>query len=127
MLGLSACTNSTPSNERMANDIIETVDGLTDDERECMRGRLDEYSGSDLDAINDENNNVDWDAEGATGGPKWQALVDDLADCRTDAAASDGSEPADTSAGDSEPDDTATDESAPDETDPASTTEPGNR
>ena len=128
VLGLSACGTSTPSNERMANDIIETVDGLTDAERECMRARLDEnYTGDDLEAINEENKNVDWEAEGATGGEKWQALVADLQGCIGDAGAA--SDPDDSASdGTAASDETAADgtESAQ-QTEPTETTEPGRR
>lgn len=135
VLGLSACGTSTPSNRRMAEDIVETVDGLTDQERECMREKLEGYTGDELEAINAENENVDWDAEGATGGEKWQAFVADLDSCRdiVDEAsdgsdASEGSEAESTEAGDSDStDDVPVVVEAVTSTEPTATTEPGSR
>lgn len=115
----------------MATDIIETVDGLTDAERECMRTRLDEnYTGSDLEAINKENQNVDWDAEGATGGELWQALVADLDECRGATAAGSDASSTDVESSESastETEDSATESTDADDTEAAATTEPGSR
>lgn len=131
-LALTACGTSTPSNRRMAEDIIETVEGLSDEERDCMRERLDGYTGSELEALNDENSNVDWDAEGATGGALWQAFVDDMSSCLDGTApagsdasevgeADDGSTPADSAA-----DVTAADDSeAGDDAEPSASSVPG--
>lgn len=121
----------------MAEDIIETVDGLTDAQRDCMRQRLeDNYSSDDLEAINEENQNVDWEAEGATGGERWQAFVADLAECRVDDSVADASEPDGTTAGDesgesqpagsTEPPE-SDDSQSTDSSEPVAGTEPGSR
>jgi hypothetical protein len=131
VLGLSACGTSTPSNRRMAEDIIETVEGLTDDERACMLETLEEnYSSEDLEAINEENKNVDWDAEGATGGERWQAFVADLESCRdgaTDASAAGSSDVESSAVEGTETADSAAESTEADDTEPAATTEPGSR
>lgn len=122
----------------MAEDIIETVDGLTDAQRDCMRQRLeDNYSSDDLEAINEENQNVDWEAEGATGGERWQAFVADLAECRVDDSVADASEPDGTTVGDDESGESQpagstepleSDDSQPaDSSEPVAGTEPGSR
>jgi hypothetical protein len=47
---LSAC-NSTPSARRVALDAIETLDNLTEAERECMRRRVENYSKDQVEAF----------------------------------------------------------------------------
>ena len=41
LLALGACT-STPSAKAVAEDYVESIDGLTDEERQCMLEKLDE-------------------------------------------------------------------------------------
>jgi len=47
---LSAC-NSTPSARRVALDAIETLDNLSEAERECMRERVETYSKDEVEAF----------------------------------------------------------------------------
>jgi hypothetical protein len=47
---LSAC-NSTPSARRVAFDAIETLDNLTEAERECMRTKVEGYTKDEVEAF----------------------------------------------------------------------------
>ena len=47
--GLSACL-STPGAERVARDVVESMD-ITEEQRECMLRKLDGYSNEELEAI----------------------------------------------------------------------------
>jgi hypothetical protein len=83
LLGLTACT-STPSAKTVAEDYVESIDGLTDAERECMLEKLDtDYTNDQLEAIGEANVSVDFDApdavENAT--PEFQDFVADLQEC----------------------------------------------
>lgn len=94
VIGLTACGSSTPSNRRIAEDIIDSVDDLTDVERECMQLRLDGYTDEQLEAINSQNQNVDFSVENPDASPEWDAFVEDLASCQgVTSLPSDSSEP----------------------------------
>lgn len=82
MVLLPACTASKPSARRVAEDIIGSVEGLTEAQRECMVGRLDGYSDEELDVIGEENQNVDFSAENPDASEGWQKFEADLAACR---------------------------------------------
>jgi len=98
VIGLTACGNSTPSNRRIAEDIIDSVDGLTDIERECMHRRLDGYTDEQLEIINEQNKNVDFETENPDASPEWNEFVDDLASCQgVTSLPSESSVPADSS------------------------------
>jgi hypothetical protein len=83
LFGLGACT-STPSAKAVAQDFVESIEGLTTAERQCMLGKLDTYSDDQLEAIGDENVDVDFDQPDAVqnASEDFQAFVDDLAECR---------------------------------------------
>jgi hypothetical protein len=77
--GLAAC-NSTPSARRVALDVIDTLDNLTEAERDCMRTKVEAYTKDEVEAF----------AEGADEDPpdpEAQAALerfeDDLAECRS--------------------------------------------
>ena len=96
VIGLTACGNSTPSNRRIAEDIIDSVDGLTDVERDCMHLRLAGYTDEQLELINEQNKNVDFATENPDASPEWNEFVDDLASCQgVTSLPSDSSVPAD--------------------------------
>jgi hypothetical protein len=83
VFALGACT-STPSAKTVAQDFVESIDGLTDAQRECMLEKLDnDYTSDELEAIGEANETVDFDSpdavENAT--PEFQAFVDDLGKC----------------------------------------------
>ncbi|MDQ3738257.1 MAG: hypothetical protein M3337_03720 [Actinomycetota bacterium] len=86
ILALTAC-NSTPSTKRVALDVVETLNSVSETQKECMRERIDGYPNSTLEAIGNaqENQALDFpdaDAlENAT--PELQEFVDDLGDCIT--------------------------------------------
>ena len=82
LLGLGACT-STPSAKAVAEDYVESIDGLTDEQRQCMLDKLDGYSSDELEAIGEANLNVDFGRPDAveTATPEFQAFVDNLNDC----------------------------------------------
>jgi hypothetical protein len=87
LLGLTACT-STPSAKAVAQDYVESIDGLTDAQRECMLEKLDEKTNDELEAIGEANVSVDFDApdavENAT--PEFQTFVADLQECMSGSA-----------------------------------------
>ena len=83
IFALAACT-STPSAKAVAQDFVESIDGLTDAQRDCMLEKLDtDYTSDELEAIGEANLTVNFDepdaVENAT--PEFQAFVDDLAEC----------------------------------------------
>jgi len=83
LFALGACT-STPSAKAVAQDFIESIDGLTDAQRECMLEKLDnDYTSDELETIGEANVTVDFDSpdavENAT--PEFQAFVADLQEC----------------------------------------------
>jgi hypothetical protein len=85
LLGLTACT-STPSAKAVAEDFVESIDGLTDAQRECMLEKLDtDYTNEELEAIGEANLNVDFDQPAATAvetaTTEFQAFVADLQEC----------------------------------------------
>lgn len=88
VLALTSCSR-TPSTKRVALDVVETFDDsvVNDDQKECMRERIDEYDNSALEAIGEaqENQALDFsdpDAfESAT--PELQQFVEDLRGCLT--------------------------------------------
>ena len=87
LLGLGACT-STPSAKAVAEDYVESLDGLDPAERECMLEKLDGYSNDELEAIGEANLNVDFDQPDAveTATPEFQAFVENLNTCMAAAA-----------------------------------------
>jgi hypothetical protein len=87
VLALTACTGGNPSARRVAEDIIESVDGLTDEQRACMLARLEDYTDEQLDVINEQNQNVDFSVENPDVSEDYQAFQDDLAECRETTAA----------------------------------------
>jgi hypothetical protein len=82
VLGLGACT-STPSAKAVAEDYIESLDGLTEEQRQCMLEKLDTYSSDELEAIGDANLNVDFDQADAVANasPEFQEFVENLNTC----------------------------------------------
>ena len=83
VFALGACT-STPSAKAVAQDFVESIDGLTDAQRECMLEKLDnDYTSDELETIGEANVTVDFDSpdavENAT--PEFQAFVADLQEC----------------------------------------------
>jgi hypothetical protein len=83
VLGFGACT-SQPSAKAVAQDYVESIEGLTDAERQCMLDKLDnDYTSDQLEAIGDANLNVDFDQANAvaSGTPELQQFVDDLNSC----------------------------------------------
>jgi hypothetical protein len=90
LLGLGACS-STPSAKAVAEDYVESIDGLTDEQRQCMLEKLDGYSSDELEAIGEANVNVDFDQPDAveTATAEFQEFVENLNTCM--AGAGDGS------------------------------------
>jgi hypothetical protein len=86
LFALGACT-STPSAKAVAQDFIESIDGLTDAQRECMLEKLDnDYTSDELETIGEANVTVDFDSPEAVANatPEFRAFVDNLAKCMTD-------------------------------------------
>ncbi|MEJ7725243.1 MAG: hypothetical protein WKF64_13120 [Ilumatobacteraceae bacterium] len=88
ILALTAC-NSTPSAKRVALDIVETMDSISDTQKQCLREKIDSYDSSALEEIGEAQENqaldfTDADAlENAT--PELRAFVEDLrTSCLTD-------------------------------------------
>jgi hypothetical protein len=79
MGGLAAC-NSTPSAKRVALDVIDTLDNLSETERECMRVKVEGYSEDEIEAFADGADKDPPDPESQAALDKFEA---DLADCRT--------------------------------------------
>ena len=84
ILGVAACT-STPSAKAVAEDYIESIEGLSSAQRDCMLEKLDGYSEDELEAIGEANLTVDFDSADAveTATPEFQAFVDNLRSCIT--------------------------------------------
>ena len=78
--GLAAC-NSTPSAKRVALDVIETLDHLTEAERKCMRTKVEEeYSQDEIEAFAEGSDETPPDPEAKAALDRFEA---DLADCRS--------------------------------------------
>jgi hypothetical protein len=84
ILGVGACS-STPSAKAVAEDYIESIDGLSSTQRECMLEKLDGYSEDELEAIGEANLTVDFTSADAveTATPEFQDFVDNLRSCTT--------------------------------------------
>ncbi|MET0143841.1 MAG: hypothetical protein ABW328_03520 [Ilumatobacteraceae bacterium] len=85
LLGLGACT-SQPSAKAVAEDVVQTLDGLTEAERTCMLDKLDTYSSDEIEQIGEANEDVDFqdtDAVETQGDAALQKFVDDLSACMT--------------------------------------------
>ena len=82
LLGLGACS-SNPSAKAVAEDYIESIKGLTEEQRQCMLAKLDKYSNETLTSIGDANVNVDFNQPDAveTATPAFQAFVENLNEC----------------------------------------------
>jgi hypothetical protein len=82
LLGLGACS-STPSAKGVAEDYVESIDGLNDEQRQCMLEKLDGYSSDELEALGEANVNVDFDQPDAveTATPEFQEFVENLNTC----------------------------------------------
>ena len=101
---LGACT-STPSNKRVVQDIVESLEGVSDAEKDCMLERVDRYSDDQLTDIAKANDDFQLLPDGQVANPT-DALSDfqaDLASCvdgGTSASAPGSSSVADTSVAD---------------------------
>ena len=73
LVGLAACGD--PSARTVAEDVIDALPDLTDEQRVCMEGKLDTYSDADLDLV------AAGDPGPSNPTPEWEAFVDDLATC----------------------------------------------
>jgi hypothetical protein len=84
VLGLGAC-RSQPNAKAVARDYIESIDGLTEAERQCMLDKLDEYTSDEIEAIGDANLDLDFDSPNAVanGTPEYRDFVDKLQSCKT--------------------------------------------
>ncbi len=84
VLGFGACT-SQPSAKAVAQDYIESIPDLTEDQRQCMLGELDKYDSETLTSIGNANLDVDFDQPSATavesGTPEFQEFVANLNSC----------------------------------------------
>jgi hypothetical protein len=82
VLGFGACT-SQPSAKAVAQDYIESIPDLTEQERQCMLDKLDKYESDTLTSIGDANLNVNFDQADAveSASPEFQDFVDDLNSC----------------------------------------------
>ena len=82
VLGFGACT-SQPSAKAVAQDYIESIEGLTDQQRQCMLDKLDNYDSDTLTSIGDANLTVDFDQPDAVaqGTPEFQDFVEKLRTC----------------------------------------------
>lgn len=85
VVGLGACT-SNPSTETVARDIIESLQDVDDDAKQCMTDKIDEdYTNDQLDAIG--NANIDFNSARpdtvAAADEDMQAFIDDLRSCIT--------------------------------------------
>jgi hypothetical protein len=82
LLALGACS-STPSAKAVAEDYVESIEGLSTEQRQCMLEKLDGYSEDELEAIGNANLDVDFDqadaVESAT--PEFQDFVENLNSC----------------------------------------------
>jgi hypothetical protein len=121
---LGACS-STPSNKRVVEDIIESLEGVSEAERDCMLERVDRYTDDQLDDIADANEDFELLPTGEVANPT-PALADfqaDLASCLDGAAT--GSEPQGTAVADSGVADTDVADIDVADTDAADTGAPG--
>ncbi len=82
VLGFGACT-SQPSAKAVAQDYIESIEGLTEQERQCMLDKLDNYDSDTLTSIGDANLTVNFDQPDAVqqGTQAFQDFVADLHTC----------------------------------------------
>lgn len=80
VLGVAAC-ESQPSAKRVAEDLIDSLDGVTDEQRACMLDKLDGYTKSELDEIGKgvTSKNAGTKAESVALLEEFEAA---LADCR---------------------------------------------
>ena len=88
----TGCTGSTPSDKRVALDIVETMGEdfpggtLTDEQQQCMTDKIDGYTEAELEAIGNAPENLALDptdpsSSQAEGTPELQAFVADLQEC----------------------------------------------
>ncbi len=85
VLGLGACT-SQPSAKAVAEDVVQSLDGLTEAQRTCMLGKLETYSSDEIERIGEANEDVNFQDENAVatqGDAGLQKFVDDLSTCMT--------------------------------------------
>lgn len=75
LVGLAACGN--PSARTVAEDIIDALPDLTDEQRTCLQDKLDTYTNEALDAVAANNPTPSAPTE------EFQRFVDDLATCTT--------------------------------------------
>lgn len=100
VLGLGACT-SQPSTRTVAEEIIETLEGVPQDVKDCLAERLEGYTDDELEAIGEANPNFTSANSTIAMTPELEAFIADLEACST---------------GDAATDDTATDDTATDAT-----------
>jgi hypothetical protein len=81
LVTLGACTGQ-PNAKAVAVDMVESLD-LPAEQRECMLAELDNYSNSELEAIGNDNSDVNFDTEDpvAQADEAFQKFVADLAAC----------------------------------------------
>jgi hypothetical protein len=77
---LGGCT-SQPSAKAVAEDIVENLDGLTDDQRACMLEKLDAYSSDELQQIGENNEGI---SATSPGDADLQKFESDLNSCMTE-------------------------------------------
>lgn len=86
-LSISACS-SDPSPKRVALDMVETLDDLSDSERQCMTDKIEEdYTAEEIEAMGANNENFDFSQPAASDGDNaadLNAFIDDLQSCHQD-------------------------------------------
>ncbi|MFV0307440.1 MAG: hypothetical protein ACK5OX_06830 [Desertimonas sp.] len=83
---LSACT-SQPSTRTVAEEIVETLDGVSQDVKDCLTAKLEGYSNDELDALGEANPDFSSTSPDMTQTPELTAFIADLQECRDGTAA----------------------------------------
>jgi hypothetical protein len=78
---LGACSGA-PNAKAVAIDMVKSLD-LPPERRDCMIGKLENYTADELDALGDANLTIDFNAEDpvAQGDESYQQFVADLESC----------------------------------------------
>jgi hypothetical protein len=81
LVGLSACT-SVPSTRTVAEEIIQTLEGVSQDVKDCMAERLENnYTDDDLETIGEANPGFNSANPDVPQTPELEAFIADLAEC----------------------------------------------
>jgi len=88
VVGLASCT-SLPSNRTVTEEMIETLEGVSQDVKDCMSAKLENYTDDELEQIGDQNPDFTSMDPTMTMTPELQAFITDLSECNDNPSAAD--------------------------------------